>query len=60
MEPEALEKGFYTDMDAEIRNTDVPERFQLRSIPVRYEFLMCIEQNLRSGELFLFLAGRKK
>jgi len=35
MEPDSLERGFYTDTDAEIRNKDVPERFQLRAIPVR-------------------------
>nr|CAB3266713.1 transcription elongation factor SPT6 [Phallusia mammillata] len=35
MEPDTLEKGFYTDIDAEIRSTDIPERFQLRAIPVR-------------------------
>ncbi|XP_078492453.1 transcription elongation factor SPT6 [Ciona intestinalis] len=35
MEPDTLERGFYTDTDAEIRNADVPERFQLRTIPVK-------------------------
>ncbi|XP_076825036.1 transcription elongation factor SPT6-like [Clavelina lepadiformis] len=35
MEPETLERGFYTDMDAHIRSTDIPERFQLRAIPLK-------------------------
>ncbi|XP_039266664.1 transcription elongation factor SPT6-like isoform X1 [Styela clava] len=34
-EPDTLERGYFTDFDAEIRNADVPERFQLRTIPVR-------------------------
>lgn len=33
-EPVELERGHFTDRDNEIRATDVPERFQLRSVPV--------------------------
>lgn len=33
-EPVELERGHFTDRDNEIRTTDVPERFQLRSVPV--------------------------
>ena len=35
MEPDSLERGFYTDVDADIRTTDMPERFQLRAIPIK-------------------------
>ncbi|KAK2165049.1 hypothetical protein LSH36_55g00040 [Paralvinella palmiformis] len=34
IEPSELERGFHTDVDQEIRTADMPERFQLRSIPV--------------------------
>ncbi|KAL3856432.1 hypothetical protein ACJMK2_011193 [Sinanodonta woodiana] len=34
-EPSELERGFFTDVDNEIRNADMPERFQLRQIPVK-------------------------
>ncbi|PVD31669.1 hypothetical protein C0Q70_07087 [Pomacea canaliculata] len=34
-EPSELERGHFTDLDNEIRITDVPERFQLRQIPVK-------------------------
>ncbi|CAL8352830.1 unnamed protein product [Lota lota] len=34
-EPSELESSHMTDQDNEIRSTDMPERFQLRSIPVR-------------------------
>ncbi|XP_042883795.1 transcription elongation factor SPT6-like [Penaeus japonicus] len=33
-EPSELERGHLTDQDHEIRKSDVPERFQLRQIPV--------------------------
>ena len=33
-EPSELERRHFTDADNEIRNTDVPERMQLRSVPV--------------------------
>ena len=33
-EPSELERGHFTDVDQDIRATDMPERFQLRSIPV--------------------------
>ncbi|KAH0952476.1 hypothetical protein HN011_000116 [Eciton burchellii] len=33
-EPSELKRGHFTDMDNEIRNTDIPERMQLRSVPV--------------------------
>ncbi|XP_022244486.1 transcription elongation factor SPT6-like [Limulus polyphemus] len=33
-EPSELEHGHFTDLDNEIRTTDIPERFQLRSVPV--------------------------
>ncbi|RWS30565.1 Transcription elongation factor SPT6-like protein, partial [Leptotrombidium deliense] len=33
-EPSELERSHLTDFDNKVRNTDVPERFQLRSIPV--------------------------
>ncbi|XP_076452893.1 transcription elongation factor SPT6-like [Babylonia areolata] len=33
-EPSELERGHFTETDNEIRTTDVPERFQLRQIPL--------------------------
>lgn len=33
-EPSELERGHFTDLDQEIRSSDMPERFQLRGIPV--------------------------
>ncbi|KAK7079180.1 Transcription elongation factor SPT6 [Halocaridina rubra] len=33
-EPSELERGHLTDLDQQIRKSDVPERFQLRQIPV--------------------------
>ena len=33
-EPSELERGHFTDQDQEIRVADMPERFQLRRIPV--------------------------
>jgi len=33
-EPDELAKRHYTDRDNEIRNTDIPERMQLREPPV--------------------------
>ncbi|KOX79279.1 Transcription elongation factor SPT6 [Melipona quadrifasciata] len=33
-EPSELKRGHFTDMDNEIRNTDIPERMQLRTVPV--------------------------
>ncbi len=33
-EPHELERRHFTDLDNEIRNTDIPERMQLRSVPV--------------------------
>lgn len=33
-EPSELKRGFFTDLDNEIRNTDIPERMQLREIPI--------------------------
>ncbi|TGZ45905.1 transcription elongation factor SPT6 isoform X2 [Temnothorax longispinosus] len=33
-EPSELKRGHFTDMDNEVRNTDIPERMQLRSVPV--------------------------
>ncbi|ROT72463.1 putative transcription elongation factor SPT6-like isoform X2 [Penaeus vannamei] len=33
-EPSELERGHLTDQDHEIRKSDIPERFQLRQIPV--------------------------
>ncbi|EDO33602.1 predicted protein [Nematostella vectensis] len=34
-EPSELEKGMLTDKDTLIKNTDIPERFQLRGVPVK-------------------------
>lgn len=34
-EPEALSRAFMTEQDNIIRNTDMPERFQLRQVPVK-------------------------
>jgi len=34
-EPSELERGHFLERDTEIRITDKPERFQLRSIPVK-------------------------
>ena len=34
-EPSELERGHFLERDAEIRVTDMPERFQTRSIPVK-------------------------
>ena len=31
-DPYELEKGHYTDLDQEIRSTDIPERMQLRQV----------------------------
>ena len=31
-DPFDLEQGHYTDQDQEIRNTDIPERMQLRKV----------------------------
>ena len=33
-EPSELERGHFTDFDNEVRNTDIPERMQLRQIPI--------------------------
>ncbi|XP_056634239.1 transcription elongation factor SPT6 [Diorhabda sublineata] len=33
-EPSELKRGFFTDLDNEIRNTDIPERMQIRDVPV--------------------------
>jgi len=33
-EPIELEQSHYTDFDQEVRVTDMPERFQLRTVPV--------------------------
>ena len=33
-EPSELERRHYTDKDNEIRNTDIPERMQLRNFPI--------------------------
>ena len=33
-EPKELEDRHFTDQDNEVRNTDIPERMQLRSTPV--------------------------
>ncbi|KAF4529397.1 hypothetical protein B566_EDAN003489 [Ephemera danica] len=33
-EPSELKRGHFTDVDNEIRSTDMPERMQLRSVPV--------------------------
>ncbi|KAF7265216.1 transcription elongation factor Spt6 [Rhynchophorus ferrugineus] len=33
-EPSELKRGFFTDLDNEIRNTDIPERMQLRDVPL--------------------------
>ncbi|XP_045475975.1 transcription elongation factor SPT6-like [Harmonia axyridis] len=33
-EPSELKRGFFTDMDNQIRNTDIPERMQLREVPI--------------------------
>lgn len=34
-EPSELERGHFTERDSEIRVTDMPERFQVRAIPVQ-------------------------
>ena len=34
-EPSELERGHFLEKDSEIRVTDKPERFQIRSIPVQ-------------------------
>ena len=33
-EPIELEQSHYTDFDQEVRVTDMPERFQLRTVPI--------------------------
>ncbi|KAL3272900.1 hypothetical protein HHI36_014360 [Cryptolaemus montrouzieri] len=33
-EPSELKRGFFTDLDNQIRNTDIPERMQLREVPI--------------------------
>ncbi|CAH8498368.1 unnamed protein product [Heterobilharzia americana] len=35
-DPSDLERAYYSQADERIRKTDVPERFQLRQIPVKY------------------------
>ena len=35
-EPAELEMRHFTEQDNEIRNTDIPERMQLRNFPVRF------------------------
>ena len=42
MEPDSLARGFYTEKDDVIKQKDEPERFQLRSIPVRYHIFLRI------------------
>ena len=37
-EPAELEMRHFTEQDNEIRNTDIPERMQLRNFPVRFVF----------------------
>ena len=34
-EPTELERGFFTEKDQDIRAADIPERFQLRQVPVK-------------------------
>ncbi len=34
-DPDDLARGYYSPLDEQIRCTDIPERFQLRTIPVR-------------------------
>ena len=34
-EPSELERGHFLERDAEIRITDKPERFQVRSVPIK-------------------------
>ncbi|XP_052133580.1 transcription elongation factor SPT6 [Frankliniella occidentalis] len=36
-EPSELKRGYFTDLDNQIRNTDIPERMQLRDTPVTPE-----------------------
>ena len=38
-EPAELEMRHFTEQDNEIRNTDIPERMQLRNFPVRFVFI---------------------
>lgn len=33
-EPSELKRGFFTDLDNEVRNTDIPERMRLREVPI--------------------------
>uniref|UniRef100_A0A7G3AZW4 Transcription elongation factor SPT6 n=1 Tax=Lutzomyia longipalpis TaxID=7200 RepID=A0A7G3AZW4_LUTLO len=33
-EPSELQRGHFTDLDIEIRKTDIPERMQLREVPI--------------------------
>ncbi|XP_066246684.1 transcription elongation factor SPT6 [Euwallacea similis] len=33
-EPSELKRGFFTDLDNEVRGTDIPERMQLRDVPI--------------------------
>lgn len=33
-EPSELKRGHFTDLDNEIRKTDIPERMQLRDVPI--------------------------
>ena len=37
-EPSELERGYFTEKDAEIRVTDMPERFQVRKAPLQIYF----------------------
>ncbi|KAI4456284.1 transcription elongation factor spt6 [Holotrichia oblita] len=33
-EPDELKRNYFTDLDNEVRNTDIPERMQLREVPI--------------------------
>ena len=37
-EPSELERGYFTEKDAEIRVTDMPERFQVRKAPLQVSY----------------------
>lgn len=52
-EPSELERGFFTDVDNEIRNTDMPERFQVYTFAFMYfwvEFIKTYEITLTAIE----------
>ena len=59
-EPAELEMRHFTEQDNEIRNTDIPERMQLRGFPVRLvNTRVGSKPKLGSARFWLELLGKK-